>query len=305
MAGNGAAGAAANSGAGNGGQTGGAGNAADSGTPTDAGGKRCGTRAGVQCAADEFCNFEPDVDCGGTDRGGSCQVRPQICTDIYKPVCGCDDHTYSSDCRAHGAGMSVKHDGSCTPDECTAAGGRAVYGTDASQPTCDGDADSWSISGGIEAVICCLAKTRGKTCGGIAALQCSSGEFCNYEPPNGQGCDGTVADSGGTCQTQPQVCTQEYAPVCGCDHRSYGNACAAHSMGIAVLHSGACTEQDCAALGGKVVVGAGPAPMCSTGETEVTSVAFSNGMIPIEGAICCVPGATKAAACVGALCSAP
>jgi len=224
----------------------------DAGTAeSDAGQARCGTRGGIECGDGQFCNFEPDVDCGGTDRGGLCEDRPEICTAIFAPVCGCNDRTYSSACSAHAAGVSVQRDGACEPGP---------------EP-----------------------QPEGATCGGIAALTCEDGQFCNLEESaGGLGCEG-IADSSGVCQNTPMFCTRQYQPVCGCDRKSYGNDCEAHSEGVSILHEGACTEIDCAAVGGQVVVGIGPAPMCPMGTTELTYVAFSNGSIPIEGAACCVP----------------
>ena len=131
----------------------------------------------------------------------------------------------------------------------------------------------------------------GRTCGGIASLECPSpDEFCNYEESaGGQGCDGTISDAAGVCQTSPELCPDIYAPVCGCDRRTYSSDCDAHSAGQSVLHEGECTEIDCEAIGGHAVDGFGPGPMCPAGETDHGPIRYSNGMIAIEGTICCVP----------------
>jgi len=131
----------------------------------------------------------------------------------------------------------------------------------------------------------------GQTCGGIASLECpSADEFCNYEPEaGGQGCDGTVSDAAGVCLVRPQVCTDEFDPVCGCDRRTYGNACEAHAAGQSVMREDQCTEIDCAEIGGHAVDGLGPGPVCPVGEVDHGSIRYSNGMIAFEGTICCVP----------------
>lgn len=90
------------------------GECAPSSPPPLAEGQLCGTR-GVQgaCGADLYCKFKSE--CGATDAGGSCVVRPKACTKIYKPVCGCDGKTYPSDCVAASQGVDVQHNGAC-PD---------------------------------------------------------------------------------------------------------------------------------------------------------------------------------------------
>lgn len=76
----------------------------------------------------------------------------------------------------------------------------------------------------------------GAMCGGIAGLACANAaDYCAFD--EGQ-C--RMADAAGTCQPKPEMCTQQYQPVCGCDGETYGNACEAASAGVSIMSQGEC-----------------------------------------------------------------
>jgi len=76
----------------------------------------CGGRAGDSCRDDQFCAFTPADVCGRADAQGTCEARPEICTQDYTPVCGCDNVTYSNACTAAAAGVGVLATGACVPE---------------------------------------------------------------------------------------------------------------------------------------------------------------------------------------------
>ncbi len=48
----------------------------------------------------------------------------------------------------------------------------------------------------------------------------------------------------GVCVGRPWLCREIYAPVCGCDGLTYGNACAAASSGMSIAYNGPCLPGD-------------------------------------------------------------
>jgi hypothetical protein len=202
-----------------------------------------------QCGAAEYC--EGDA-CGST---GACVLRPTACTDEIAPVCGCDGVTYGNPCEAAAAGARIASDGACTTppracttnDQCgdteycegTTCGGEGVclprpeLCTREYVPVCGCDGTTYSNG--------CAAAAAGVRV--ASPGECAPTTFdclTNRECAPTQYCAGTTCGSRGTCETRPEICSGLYAPVCGCNGTTYGNACTAASAGVRVAYVGEC-----------------------------------------------------------------
>jgi hypothetical protein len=71
-------------------------------------------------------------------------------------------------------------------------------------------------------------------CGVPGGKSCLTNEFCKR--PEGT-CGGA-----GTCTKLPGGCPDVWAPVCGCDAKTYGNSCEADFSGQQILHKGECEK---------------------------------------------------------------
>ena len=71
----------------------------------------CKTDTDCASTDGQFCEFKAGT-CG-LSGSGKCVAKGEICTQEVKPVCGCDNKTYSNDCQRRLAGVSLKATGEC------------------------------------------------------------------------------------------------------------------------------------------------------------------------------------------------
>jgi hypothetical protein len=203
--------------------------------------------ANSQCAADEACITALQGSTNFCTGVGRCQPRDNcgFCTPAGTDrcrVCGCDGNTYASTQDACVAGVRVIAEGACGSD---VGNGFVSCGTDAQCAQgsvccaltghCFNPAEPWR----------CEQKPDG---GGL--FTCITDGECNPNSGAGGGgasqryCAGTGCGTPGDCKAMPRPadCVGVVEYVCGCDGKTYVNACQAAAGGTRVASVGACGD---------------------------------------------------------------
>lgn len=215
-----------------------------------------GCKENADCEAAEYCGKEVG-DCGGE---GECLPMPEICLDLWDPICGCDGNTYGNACEAEAIGINVASEGECPPPPCSDNGDCLTgeyCGKDLSD--CGGEGqcllmpeacfDIWDPVCGCDGSTYtneCYALMAGVNIaqdGECPQPSCTDNSDCDVS----EYCDKTVSncDGVGECLTRPLGCPDVWNPVCGCDGLTYSNACEAEAVGVNVASVGECPQSAC------------------------------------------------------------
>ncbi|MFZ4734855.1 MAG: Kazal-type serine protease inhibitor domain-containing protein [Bradymonadia bacterium] len=242
-----------------------------------AGGAPAGGEAPPQCTLDVECPQPGAPNCSGVCLDGVCDIQceepppqcdeeracppnavcrdgvcvpvePCVCPEIFAPVCGADGQTYGNACEAECAGVEIVAMGECGAGVCPDPNDPAVTYVSDDPEMCQ-----------------------------VILFRCEPGQEA-FSNECGCGCiDAPVC-----------ICPAVFAPVCGEDGQTYGNACEAECAAVPVAYDGECVEVPC-------VCAAVFAPVCGEdGQTYGNACEAECAAVPVaydgecrnEGCIC-------------------
>jgi len=192
---------------------------------------------------------------------GLCAIVPDFCSSEFDPVCGCDGLTYSNACLAATAKTSVDYLGECMINVVTCLNNSDCSGGEFCQQTtscfdvgfcnriptsCPPNVLPVCGCNGLTYLSECEANMKGVSvdsrgpcpltvfCGSTSDCP----EFFYCKKPVGV-CTGSTL---GKCIAQPDTCSTQYDPVCGCNGKTYTNGCFADLAGISIYSIGLCNN---------------------------------------------------------------
>ncbi len=225
----------------------------------------CAGLIGAPCEAGEFCELPPG-ECEVADLQGHCETLPEMCLQLFDPVCGCNGQTYSNNCERQMAGVQLGHHGpcfrGCTPGDPATCGAEEICLTppghcDAAEdgrcvprpPDCSVDpllveigpvcgCDGVTYDSLCELLLAGVALADDGPCGATTEgctsnAQCDEGLICVH--PAGS-C--SFEQQPGHCDEIPLECPA--VTVCGCDGVTYDSPCQALRGTGGIVDEGPC-----------------------------------------------------------------